>query len=208
MPLLTALWGLSIIVALLGGIPYGIWITRCALKKQWRKVCVQVAAPISCFALLLGVTALGASREASNYVRDSYDANAEFGDPVFKYESERAFNGDGASLYVFDLPEPIRQRFEDPDERLMSKFPKRPHYRDHWSVVAWAKGPVLEEHEQYVDFALYASSDHTSEIREALSRETTFYSFFHYDHGSRPGNVDFFIVDLERGRIYEINVNT
>lgn len=208
MQLVTSIWGWSIILAILGCIPYTIWVARTAIKKRWKKVGFLVGAPAAYFAVLVGITALANSGASDRYFRDTYDAEGNFTDPVYQYASQRSFNGDGASLYVFDLPEQVRLRFEKKDSRLLTEFPKRPHYRSHWNVATWREAPFDTSLEKYLDFALYASSEHSQEIRAALSRKGTFYSFFHYDHGSSPGNIDFFIVDLIGGRVYEINVNT
>ncbi|MBK1790055.1 hypothetical protein [Persicirhabdus sediminis] len=208
MQIITVLWGISILLAVLGGIPYAIWMVRSAMRKNWRKVGILVVLPLGFFALLAGTTVIVEFYAQGQYVKNTYDSQGDLGDPIFKYDPERSFNGDGVSLYIFELPAPIRQRFGSPDTRLKSDFPKRPHYRDGWSEVSWTEAPLREEHKKYFAFALYASSTHTQDLLEALSRAGTFYSFFHYDHGDHPGNVDFFVVDLEAGRIYEINVNT
>ncbi len=208
MQIVTSIWGLSIIVAILGCIPYAIWVTRTAIKKRWKKVGIQVGAPIAFFAILIGVTAIAAADASARYFSNIYDTDVELADPVFKYDSERAFNGDGASIYIYDMPEQIRRRFENPDSRLLTKFPKLPHYRRGWSLVTWMESPLDSSFEKYLDFALLASREHSQEIRDALSRKGTFYSILHSDHGSSPGNVDFYVVDLLRGRIYVINVNT
>ncbi len=208
MQIVTSIWGWSIVVAILGFIPYVIWSIRTAIKKNWKKFGIQIGAPVAYFAILIGISVYSESGAQDQYLKDLYDTDFEFADPVFIEESSRSFNGDGASIYVYEIPDQIRRRFENPDSRLMTEFPKRPHFRSHWSVVIWKKAPFDSNFENYLDFALYASSKHSQEIRDALSREGTFYSFFHYDHGSSPGNVDFFVVDLVGGRIYEINVNT
>jgi hypothetical protein len=208
MQIITALWGISIILAVLGGIPYAICMVRAAMRKNWRKVGLLIAVPVGFFALLSVATGIADSYSQGRYVKDTYDAEGDLGDPIFKYDSERAFNGDGASLYVFEIPASIQKRFGSPDTRLKSDFPKRPHYRDDWSEVPWTEAPLREEHEKYFEFALLAASKHRRNLQEALTRTGTFYSFFYYDHGDHPGNVDFFIVDLQGGRIYEINVNT
>lgn len=195
-------------VVILGFIPYAIWSIRTAIKKNWKKFGIQVGAPVVYFAILIGISVFTESGAQDQYLKDVYDADVEFADPVFKDESPRSFNGDGASLYIYEIPDQIRRRFENQDSRLMTDFPKRPHFRRDWSVVTWKEAPFDSNLEKYLDFALYASSKHSEEIRDALSRKGTFYSFFHYDHGSSPGNVDFFVVDLVGGRVYEINVNT
>jgi len=51
-------------------------------------------------------------------------------------------------------------------------------------------------------------SGYFDDIRSALQSKRTFYSFFKYDHGDHPGNIDMFIIDLERGRVYEIYLTT
>jgi hypothetical protein len=208
MQIVTSIWGWSILAVILGCIPYIIWVTRTAIKKRWKKVGIQVGAPVVYFAALAGITALANSGASDRYFRDTYDAEAKLPEPVLKYTPKRSFNGDGASLYIFDLPDQVRRRFEKQDSRLLKDFPKRPHYRSDWKAVSWREAPFDTTLGKYLEFALCASSGHSQEIREALSRKGTFYSFFHFDHGSSPGNIDFFIVDLIRGRIYEINVNT
>ena len=112
------------------------------------------------------------------------------------------------AFFVMSVSPEVRTRFESSDSKLLSEFPKRPHYRDHWSVVRWKEAPFNPDYEGYLDFALYAASGHESDIKEALSRKGTYYAFFHSDHGSSPGNIDFFIVDLVEDRLYVINVNT
>ena len=45
-------------------------------------------------------------------------------------------------------------------------------------------------------------------IQTSLNRPGAFYAFFVNDHGDHLSDIDFFIVDLEQGRIYLINHNT
>jgi hypothetical protein len=45
-------------------------------------------------------------------------------------------------------------------------------------------------------------------MSRALRVEGALYAFFKFDHREHPGNIDFFLVDLEGGRLYEINHNT
>jgi len=208
MQILTAIWGIFFLMALVGCIPYSIWIIRTALKKRWKKLGMQLGVPAAFVALLAGATAIAQSYASDRYDRDCYGTDVKLGEPLFKYESQRAFNGDGASLCIYELPEQIRHRFESPDARLLSEHPKRPYYRRDWQTVTWKEAPFDSGLEKYLKFALFAAGDRSAEIRDALSRKGTFYSFFHSDHGGSPGNIDFFVVDLQRGRIYEINVNT
>ena len=47
-----------------------------------------------------------------------------------------------------------------------------------------------------------------ADIRAALAGGSAYYSFLHNDHGDYPGDIDFFLVDLAKGKIYMINQNT
>ena len=208
MQIITAIWGISIVVGLLGCIPYAIWMIRNALKKRWKKVGIQFGVPAAFFALLAGATAISQSYASDGYTKDFYDTDVKLADPIFKLDPERAFNGDGASLSIYELPEQIRHRFEKQDKQLLSEYPKLPYYRRDWRSVTWKEAPFDSSQEKYLEFALLAAGDRSAEIRDALSRKGSFYAFFYYDHGSSPGNIDFFVVDLQGGRIYEFNVNT
>jgi hypothetical protein len=208
MQIIMSIWALSLVVGLLGCIPYAIWIIRTAIKKRWKKVGIQFAIPTAFFALLAGATAIAQSYASDRYSKDFYDTDVKLAEPVFKFDSGRSFNGDGASIYIYELPEKIRHRFENQDRKLLSEYPKRPYYRRDWSSVTWKEAPFDANLERYLDFALSGAGDHSAEIRDALSREGTFYSFFHNDYGGSAHDIDFFIVDLQVGRIYVINVNT
>jgi hypothetical protein len=153
------------------------------------------------------------------YIEDRVSNHATFGafatlsEPIFGHYSERTFQGDGYSITVYPLPAAIRRRFEKPDQKFLETFPKLPSYRSHWDTEHWRRGPVDPRFKAYLDFALTPSfepfaPDQFSAIRAALQRPTTYYSFFKYDHGDSPGNIDLFIVDLENARVYIINFNT
>jgi len=151
----------------------------------------------------------------SEYLSGLYDTNVTLGSALYEYDSPRAFNGDGYSISIYELPANIRSRFESADERLLTEFPKRPSYRDRWNSQHWREAPFDTKFEKYLDFALSrydedrtGLSSQFQAIREALSRKRTYYAFFTYDHGDHPGNIDLFIVDLEGGRLYSINHNT
>ena len=205
---ITAIWAIFFIIAVLGCIPYGIWIILTAIKKRWQKLSLQIAIPVATYILLLVFAYFGESYIKAQYDRNIYDSDGNLGDPIYEHHPERSFNGDGSSISIYDLPPKIRSRFENPDSKLLEDFPKRPDYRDDWKVMRWREAPIDEEFNQYTNFALFGASNYSSDIKKALSRKGTYYAFFYYDHGENPGNIDFFIVDLVGGRIYSINVNT
>lgn len=150
------------------------------------------------------------------YLEGIYDTKVDLGNPIFEYEPKRAFNGDGYSISVYELPETIRSRFEAADEKLLTDFPKRPYYRDHWSLVSWREAPFDTKFDAYLDFVVSKSEtpivpglvEQFKAIRKALGRKGTYYAIFHNDNSHGPSDVDLFIVDLIGGRLYMMNENT
>jgi hypothetical protein len=147
------------------------------------------------------------------YLRGLYDADVTLEDALYRYDSPRAFNGDGYSIAVHELPPEIRSRFEASDERLLSQFPMRPDYRHKWETQHWQAGPITSDFKNHIDFALMGSKGDPGlpgafhAVREALAREQTFYAFFFKTPGGLLQNIDLFVVDLKGGRLYVINQN-
>jgi hypothetical protein len=214
--IVIAIWVIAFLVALLGCIPYGIWMIYTAVKKRWKRLTLQVAVPLSAFLVLMGISWIVNELAHERYLEGLCDTKVDLGRPIFEYDSERAFNGDGYSISVYELPSSIRARFEAADDRLLSDFPKHPSYRDHWSFERWRRSPFDEKFQKYLDFALSSyDSDRASglseqfeSIRNALSGDGAYYAFFYYSHGDYPGDIDLFIVDLKGNRLYFINHNT
>jgi hypothetical protein len=214
--IVTAIWGIALLVALLGCIPYGIWLVYTAVKRRWKRLGVQIVIPIVAFGLLMAISSILNAGAYDRYLEGLYDTKVSLGKPIFEYDSERAFNGDGYSISVYEMPATIRKRFEAADERLLTDFPKHPSYRDHWSFERWRQSPFDEKFTEYLDFALSSYdagnapklTDHFDAIRAALKRQGTFYAFFYNRPSGHVGDVDFFVVDLVGGRLYSINHNT
>ena len=211
------IWAIALGVGVLGAIPYVIWMVVTAVKKRWRKLSILIVIPFATWGILTVTTGFMDRAAYRGYLSGIYDTEVDHGDPISEYHSTRAFNGDGFSIRTYRLSDSVRKRFESPDKSLLTQFPKRPSYRDDWDTEHWREAPFEPEHEDYLSFALgYYGGENISvlsqhmndEIRSALKRKGTFYSFFKKDHGNHPGNIDMFIVDLAGGRIYEINNNT
>jgi hypothetical protein len=208
--LLSGIWAISALLTFLGCIPYLVWVIYTAIKKRWKRVGLQLGIPLAFYALLLGASAIASVYEREQYFVDLFDAKGELG------TAERAFNGDGYSFSAHELPASIRTRFESPDDKLLSEFPKRPSERSHWSEEHWRSGPFDERFNAYLNFALTsydaqrepALTEQFVKIRELISRKGAYYAFFYNSHGDRPGNIDFFLVDLTGNRLYVINHNT
>ena len=209
----SSIEAMAILVAVLGSVPYAVWIAVTLIKRRWRKLGYMCAVPVSVYALLFLLTFVISGFEERFENRGVFGVFTAFRDPVFEYDSPRAFNGDGYSISIYTLPASVRKRFETADPEFLGKFPRRPAYRSAWFAEPWRQSPIDKRFERYLSFALstYGTSELSvpfAAIREALAEPGTFYSFFAYDHGDYPGNVDFFIVDLKRNRLYIINHNT
>ena len=214
--IVTAIGGILLLITILGCIPYGIWIIYSIFKKKWKRVGFQIAIPVAVYVVLAGLSTLSSSKAHAEYLDGLYDAQVELGSPIFEYDSDRSFNGDGYSFSVYELPAKIRKRFESVDDRLLTEYPKHPSYRNHWQFEPWRQAPFDDKFKEYLDFALSSYDEgnasgltkHFAAIRSALQRKGTFYAFFYNRPSGHVGDVDFFIVDLIEGRLYSINHNT
>ena len=210
------IWILGCVLAVFGALAFAAAAGEALLRKRWRRA-GRMAAIAGLFwgAMRLAALPLEAQAE-SDYLALIFDAYANLKRPVFEYDSGRTIHGDGYSLSVYEIPQAIRQRFEAADERLRTFFPQRSEHREHWRAEGWREAPLDPAARKYIDFALCAYDEDQSsrltaeyaDIRDALTRRRTYYGFLVYDHGETPGNVDLFIVDLERDRLYMINHNT
>lgn len=206
----------SFVLFCIGIIPYLIWVVVTLAKKRWRTFGILLLVPAILIVLVVGTVRLLDAFAFRSYLKGVYGTKCSLPDPIFEVHSPRDFNGDGYSFEVMELPTEIRARFERADDELLSGFPKRPNYRNDWEVSFWREAPAGEELEGMLDFALSEydarrDSDlvrHFALVREALGRKGSFYAAFTKGDSSSPANIDFFVVDLERGRLYQINHNT
>lgn len=210
------IWLVSIGIAVLGGIPYLIWMVVTGLKKRWKKLIIQIISPISFFLVLFIGSDLANRAGYKSYIRDVYDADPNLDNLIYEYDSDRSFQGDGYTIEVYKISNTLKDRFKKPDQTLFDHYPKLPSYRSGWSRQRWVEAPFPQSLEMYLDFAL-SSYDarnetgmifHHSNIRHALKSKNTYYAFFHKDFNGNPSNIDLFVVDLEKGFVYEINHNT
>lgn len=149
----------------------------------------------------------------ARYFQGLFATSIRLSPPVFRYDSPRAFNGDGYTFEVYPLPPEIRQRFARFNPSQMAELPRRPDYRSHWKASSWHRSPATEADRKYVDcaFAFGGSAElgrFQEEAKRVLATTSAYLSYFYFDHGNHPGNVDLFIIDLERDRLFLINLNT
>jgi len=212
---LVLVWLMVLGLSVFGAIPYLIWLVVSIRGKRWRRTGILIAAPLLFYLLLGWISLFNAQAGQAQYLRDLYDVEVDYGEPLFQFHSERAFNGDGYSLWVFELPDTVRSQFEDPGADFLQSFPKKPGYRSDWEAGHWREAPLQPEFESDLTFALQVIGDgepglsaYLDEIQQALASRGTFYALFRNKNADRLANIDLFIVDLERGRIYQINRNT
>ncbi len=202
---------------LIGCIPYLIWMIVTAFRRKWRKLAKQVYMPLLIVAALYLVSFPASLLE--NLVRDSrrFDAWAFFISARDSHETERSFTGDGFSISVFELPDSIRERFENSDDELRTEYPKRPWYRSDWEEIGhWRNGPIAPSSRDYVDFALDGEEELTKKLRKSIGGERCFYAYIanvttwedEFGNYRRPSDIDFFVVDLDEGLVWFINSNT
>ena len=207
---------LVLIAAVIGCIPYGIWILITITKKRWKKVGLQLVAPVAAFLSLWAVSSMRGMRVFPDYYANLFDADVSLQKPTFEFNSGRSGLGDGYSISIYELPEEIRNRFSPADSRLLTKFPRRPFYCLDWQYERWKETPYNPSHQDLVDFALsdlFATPanglpEQLEVVLSALSRKGNYYSCFHYSPNGGVGNIYFYVVDLVDGRLYLINQDT
>jgi len=144
-----------------------------------------------------------------------FDTEVKLEDPIFAYDPKRYGVGDGYTIFVYALPESLRKRFENADTRLFTNFPKRSPYNLRENIEHWREAPLDQQLARCLDFSLGINSSeikgldtHFNDIRTALKEKGTFYAFFYEHSDRRITNIETFIVDLVRGRLYYISHDT
>lgn len=216
MEILSLVLGLGVFVYSIGALLCLLLALGAFWRKEWRKALLLLVAPVVGLAVLVGGANVWERVEYQRYLDGLFDARVELGKPIYGYNSERAINGDGYTIWVHELPGDVRRRFEMADAILMSEFPKKPKYRSKWREVTWRQGPLDKELREPVEFALLMTASYRpkeaepyfAEVLEALRRPTTYYAMFFNGDTQSVTDADLFVIDLEKGRLYVINHNT
>jgi len=189
------------------------WMVATAWRRRWRTLLFQLAGGIAYVGILWAAGAMHQRLEDSRYFEGLFSTPTRLTTPLFRHDSPRAFNGDGYSFAVYPLPPEIRRIFENFDRQQLADFPRRPAFRSHWKTRAWHPSPAVAGDRKYIDFALSGGGSPElarlqADAKRALATAGGFIGYFYFDHGAHPGNVDLFIIDLERQRLFLINLNT
>lgn len=182
-------------------IPYIIWVLRTLFRRKWRLLTYQLAIPGLVVAVLFILGYVQSKIDQYNV----YGVYVDFEDPIYAYYSEVSFTGDFYTFKVYALPVGLLQRFQSLDDNLLSKYPTRQGVHKDWDVKTWREAPFDPKYDSHLSSALGPEFDpnlrlYFEEVRQCLKRKGTFYAFI-YDR-RRPSNIDMYVVDLKKKRVY------
>lgn len=146
--------------------------------------------------------------ESKFYTNELTGKSFILGEPIFEWHSDRAFNGDGHSIEVFELSPKQIDYFQNPVSDFYTKFPLD-KLRKGWITKKWRKTPLNKEDETAYNFAVpYEISSHFN-LNEIINENNNFYAYQCKMHTEEIiGNIDFYIISPERKLIVLINHNT
>lgn len=135
-----------------------------------------------------------------------------FGDSVYEYESKRGFNGDGYSIWIYEIDDKTVQYFKNPKAAFFTDYPNS-EFRNDWETEFWKKTPLNKEEQKFLDFAHSSLDKLDFELEDLLNEKGNYYAYEYYMHDFGEdkvyvGNIDFYIVCPNRKLIVKINHNT
>jgi hypothetical protein len=137
-----------------------------------------------------------------------------------EFTSDRAFNGDGYSIYVIEMTEELIKYISTNLNDIIEIYPIKQDYRKRWIKVGWQKTPLVKEEEEFYDFAIDAkylydnkpslvidnANKSLSYFIEMMNDEGNYYSYIYNKWDNETiGDIDFFVFDLEKGVLVLIN---
>ncbi|WP_425077844.1 hypothetical protein [Psychroserpens sp. S379A] len=133
------------------------------------------------------------------------------GDLIYVYESERFFNGDGYSIWIYKIDEQTAEYFKNPNEEFFSKHPQT-ELRSHWIPEFWKKTPFDKKEQKFLDFAHSTLDELDFELEDLLNEKGNYYAYEYFIHDFTKSevvaNIDFYIICPNRKFIVKINHNT
>lgn len=137
------------------------------------------------------------------------------GSPRYSYDSERAFNGDGYSIDVYDISDSFAAWAASPPAGFASSYPVKPGYRSHWNSTTWHKTPVQASERKFLDFALSEHNSNDTQLQSAhklleklANAPGSYIAIFSYMHGEYVGDVDFLLLSPSEKVFIMVNHNT
>ena len=198
---------------------YLVWMVRAWRRGRkglfWSQTAVAAAA-VAALGFLMDLT------PASHAYWDRRQTEAltgipfPFGKRVYRYDSERAFNGDGYSILVVELTPEVARYFHSPPAGFFANYPHKPDVRSRWQAVHWRTGPARADEQKFIDFALGENAPNEQPLldkafasaRRSLAKPTACYAYCYLQNGKNVSDIDFFLIDPEERRLYIINSNT
>ena len=129
------------------------------------------------------------------------------GELIYEYETERAFNGDGYSIWIYKIDDQTAKYFENPKAEFFTKYPSA-ELRSHWETEYWKKTPFDKQEKKFLDFAYSTLDELEFELEDLLYEKGNYYAYKYYMHRYGIGNIDFYIICPNRKLIVQINHNT
>ncbi len=131
---------------------------------------------------------------------------------IYKYESERAFNGDGYSIWIYKIDDKTSEYFKSPPDQFFTQHPST-KIRSHWKPEFWKRTPFDKKEQKFLNFAHCSLDELDFELEDLLNENGNYYSYEYYMHNfsegtAYVGNIDFYIICPKRKLMVRINHNT
>ena len=149
--------------------------------------------------------------QEKNYNEELTGLEFNDGKLIYEYETERFFNGDGYSIWIYELDEKTADYFKNPEPKFFTDYPTT-DLRNHWQAEFWKKTPFDKTEQKFLDFAHSSLDTLDFELEDLLNEKGNYYGYEYYIHnfGERElvGDIDFYIICPNRKIIVKINHNT
>ncbi len=132
----------------------------------------------------------------------------------FEYDSPRSFNGDGYSIYVFNLTDEVINQIYC---HSLDSYPLHPGYRSHWKLEHWKKTPIQVNERKITNFAgpdgeinkKLRGKEIAALFEKILHEEGNYYAYLYFMHSNDDvGNIDFFLISKKYKKLIIVNHNT
>ena len=97
---------------------------------------------------------------------------------IYEYETERFFNGDGYSIWIYELDEETAEYFKNPNASFFTEYPTT-DLRNDWESEFWKMTPFDKTEQKFLNFAHSSLDTLNFELEDLLNEKGNYYfSFF------------------------------
>lgn len=132
------------------------------------------------------------------------------GENIYSYDSSRDFNGDGYSIWIYELEPNAVKYFKKPDKQFFSSYPQK-GIRSDWQVSNWKRTPMDSVDLEYLNFASHPLPSLNYELTDLINERGNYYAFRYnkvrFSESTLLFNIDFYIICPTRGIMVDINHN-